>query len=56
MCSSDLPEAKAALNGQIPLQRLGTPVDIAAVVTFLSSEQASYITGQVLIVDGGLLM
>jgi 3-oxoacyl-[acyl-carrier protein] reductase len=50
------PEAKIALNGQIPLERLGTPADIAALVTFLSSEQASYITGQVLVVDGGLLM
>ena len=56
MTDAMTPEAKAALNGQIPLQRLGKPADIAAMVTFLSSEQASYITGQVLIVDGGLLM
>jgi 3-oxoacyl-[acyl-carrier protein] reductase len=56
MTDAMTPEAKAALNGQIPLERLGTPADIAAMVTFLSSEQASYITGQVLVVDGGLLM
>ena len=56
MTEAMTPEAKAALNGQIPLERLGTPADIAAMVTFLSSEQASYMTGQVLVVDGGLLM
>jgi 3-oxoacyl-[acyl-carrier protein] reductase len=56
MTDAMTPEAKAALSGQIPLARLGTPADIAAMVTFLSSEQASYITGQVLVVDGGLLM
>jgi 3-oxoacyl-[acyl-carrier protein] reductase len=49
-------EARTALAGQIPLERLGTPSDIAAAVTFLASEHASYITGQVLVVDGGLVM
>ncbi|MCU0615557.1 MAG: 3-oxoacyl-[acyl-carrier-protein] reductase [Gemmatimonadaceae bacterium] len=49
-------EAKAALSSSIPLERLGTPADIAAMVTFLASDQASYITGQVFVVDGGLAM
>jgi 3-oxoacyl-[acyl-carrier protein] reductase len=49
-------EARAAMAGQIPLERLGTPADIAAMVAFLASEHASYITGQVLVVDGGLVM
>ncbi len=56
MTAAMTPEAKAALSGQIPLERLGTPQDIAATVAFLSSEYASYITGQVLVVDGGLAM
>ena len=56
MTAAMTPEAKAALNGQIPLERLGAPRDIAATVAFLSSEYASYITGQVLVVDGGLAM
>jgi 3-oxoacyl-[acyl-carrier protein] reductase len=49
-------EARAALSGMIPLERLGTPGDIAATVAFLASEHASYITGQVLVVDGGMVM
>lgn len=50
------PEARAALSGQIPLERLGRPEDVASVVTFLASDWAAYITGQVLVVDGGLVM
>jgi NAD(P)-dependent dehydrogenase (short-subunit alcohol dehydrogenase family) len=38
----------------VPLRRLGTPDDIANVVMFLTSAEASFITGQVLAVDGGL--
>jgi 3-oxoacyl-[acyl-carrier protein] reductase len=56
MTAAMTPEARAALSGQIPLERLGTPADIAGAVAFLASEYASYITGQVLVVDGGLVM
>jgi 3-oxoacyl-[acyl-carrier protein] reductase len=49
-------DARAALSKQIPLERLGTPKDIAGMVAFLSSEHASYITGQVFVVDGGMVM
>lgn len=47
-------DARAAMAGQIPLERLGTPLDVAGAVAFLASDLASYITGQVLVVDGGL--
>jgi 3-oxoacyl-[acyl-carrier protein] reductase len=40
----------------IPLRRLGTPADVARAVLFLASEGASYITGQVLTVSGGMVM
>jgi len=50
------PEVKEALQKQIPLGRLGLPSDIAAAVRFLVSDAASYITGQVLHVNGGMLM
>lgn len=40
---------------EIPLQRLGTPQDVAGVVGFLCSEAASYVTGQVITVDGGVI-
>ncbi len=49
-------EAKKTLFTQIPLERLGKPSDIASLVTFLASEQSSYITGQVFVVDGGMVM
>jgi 3-oxoacyl-[acyl-carrier protein] reductase len=41
---------------RIPLRRLGTPDDVAAAVCFLASDEASYITGQVLAVNGGMYM
>jgi 3-oxoacyl-[acyl-carrier protein] reductase len=56
MTAAMTPEARETLSKQIPLERLGKPGDIAGVVAFLSSEHASYITGQVFVVDGGLVM
>lgn len=46
--------AKEATLAQIPLKRVGTPGDIAETVAFLASDKASYITGQVISVDGGM--
>ncbi|GAC1415416.1 MAG: 3-oxoacyl-[acyl-carrier-protein] reductase [Gemmatimonadaceae bacterium] len=49
-------EARQALGQQIALERLGTAKDVAAMVAFLASDLASYITGQVFVVDGGMVM
>jgi 3-oxoacyl-[acyl-carrier protein] reductase len=49
-------EVKASFIHQIPLGRLGTPNDIANAVCFLASEEAGYMTGQILSVNGGMLM
>ena len=49
-------EQISALKNQIPLARLGEPNDIASVALFLVSPAACYITGQVLAVDGGMVM
>jgi len=55
--TSDLPQAaREALSSQIALGRLGRPEDIAPVVRFLAGPGGSYITGQVLVVDGGMVM
>ena len=47
---------KEEMRGQIPLARMGQPEDVAKAVAFLASEHASYITGQVLQIDGGMVM
>lgn len=49
-------KVKAAISEQIPLGRMGNVQDIAAAVSFLASQEARYITGQVLRIDGGLNM
>jgi 3-oxoacyl-[acyl-carrier protein] reductase len=49
-------EVREKLLGAVPLKRLGTPEDVAAAVRFLSSEEAGYITGHVLDVNGGMYM
>ena len=52
-----MPEAaKTATLASIPMQRLGAPEDIAKAVAFLASDDAAYITGQVIAVDGGMAM
>ena len=49
-------EVKQAIMAKIPLAKLGQPEDIAAAVAFLASAEANFITGQVLTVDGGMVM
>ncbi len=48
--------ARAAAQGSIPMNRLGAPEDVAKAAAFLASDDAAYITGQVLAVDGGMAM
>lgn len=55
--TANLPEeVKKAMLDRVPMKRMGQPQDIANVVAFLASEEASYITGQTLNVNGGMLM
>jgi 3-oxoacyl-[acyl-carrier protein] reductase len=56
MTAAMTPEAREGLGKQIALERLGNPQDVAAAVAFLASDLSSYITGQVLVVDGGMVM
>ena len=49
-------DARETWAARIPLRRLGSPDDVAAAVCFLASDEASYITGQVLAVNGGMYM
>lgn len=50
------PEVRAARESKVPLGRLGTCEDIASVVLWLASDEASYVTGQNLVADGGVVM
>lgn len=55
--TAGLPESvKEKMLADIPLGRMGEPEDVASAVLFLASDQASYITGQVVNVDGGMVM
>jgi 3-oxoacyl-[acyl-carrier protein] reductase len=55
--TKDLPgHAKDAFMSVTPMQRPGTPEDVAGVVSFLASPDSDYVTGQVINIDGGLLM
>ncbi len=55
--TENLPEKiKESLSAQIPMERFGTPEDIANAVVFLASETSGYITGQILAVNGGMYM
>ena len=56
MTENWLPQSEDKLTESIPLGRLGTPADIANAALFLASEEASFITGACLDVNGGLTM
>jgi 3-oxoacyl-[acyl-carrier protein] reductase len=56
MTTSLSDKAKEMMTNQIPLGRVGTAKDIAAAVVFLASDEAAYITGQVIHVNGGMYM
>jgi 3-oxoacyl-[acyl-carrier protein] reductase len=56
MTAAMTPEARSALSAGIPLERLGSGEDIASMVAVLASDLTSYVTGQVFVVDGGMVM
>jgi 3-oxoacyl-[acyl-carrier protein] reductase len=49
-------DQKSTINAKIPAQRMGTPTEIAAAVVYLASDEAGYVTGQTLHVNGGMAM
>jgi 3-oxoacyl-[acyl-carrier protein] reductase len=49
-------EQKAMILNRVPAERLGTPDDIAAGVVYLASDEAAYVTGQTLHINGGMAM
>jgi glucose 1-dehydrogenase len=50
----DDPEAKHAVESEIPLGRMGSPEEIAAAVVWVASDQADYVTGTTIVIDGGM--
>ena len=56
MTSNITDENKENLHSQIPLGRIGNPDEIATAALFLASDEAGYITGQTITVDGGMVM
>lgn len=56
MTAAMTPEARQSMSAGIPLERLGTPDDVAGMVAVLASDLTRYVTGQVFVVDGGLVM
>ncbi len=50
------PDRRAEVEGHIPMGRIGQPEEIAGIFAFLASDEAAYITGQTLYVDGGLTL
>ncbi len=53
--AGDMDKTRAARDQQVPMGRMGTPWEVASVATFLASDDASYVTGTELVVDGGLV-
>jgi 3-oxoacyl-[acyl-carrier protein] reductase len=49
-------EKREEIRGKIPLNRFGTPYDVAELALFLASPSSDYITGQIIVIDGGLIM
>jgi 3-oxoacyl-[acyl-carrier protein] reductase len=56
MTAAMTPEARQTLSAGIPLERLGSAEDIASMVAVLASDLTNYVTGQVFVVDGGMVM